>query len=77
MVIIMIIIMERIQWLVERNQITLYRMAKDLGFSTSKVSAWKQKGTLPTSDALVKIADYFDVSLDYLVGRSDTPDRVR
>lgn len=29
----------------------------------------------PTASVLVALADYFDVSLDYLVGRSDDPER--
>jgi transcriptional regulator with XRE-family HTH domain len=29
----------------------------------------------PTFDGLLALADYFDVSLDYLVGRSDNPER--
>jgi XRE family transcriptional regulator len=30
---------------------------------------------VPTATALIALADYFDVSLDYLVGRSDDPKR--
>ena len=59
--------------LAERN-ITAYKMAKECGFSTSKVSAWKQKGTLPTIDAYSAMADFFDVSIDYLAGRTDNPE---
>ena len=29
----------------------------------------------PTLSVLVRLADFFDVSLDYLVGRSDAPER--
>ncbi len=29
----------------------------------------------PNIETLIKLADYFDVSLDYLVGRSDNPNR--
>ena len=29
----------------------------------------------PSFDALISLADFFNVSLDYLVGRSDNPDR--
>ncbi len=68
-------IFDKIQELAEQRGITLYKMAKDIGFSTSKVSAWKVKGTLPTIAALIQIADYFNVSLDYLVGRDDVPNR--
>ena len=30
---------------------------------------------IPTATVLISLADYFDVSLDYLVGRSDNPKR--
>ena len=33
-------------------------------------------GSIPKSDTLAKIADYLDVSVDYLLGRVDTPEVV-
>jgi transcriptional regulator with XRE-family HTH domain len=46
-----------------------------LGYSTATATHWKN-GTIPKGDALLKIADYFNVSVDYLLGKSDlkTPD---
>jgi Predicted transcriptional regulators len=34
-----------------------------------------EAGHSPSYEALIALADYFDVSLDYLVGRSDVPER--
>ena len=43
-----------------------------LGFSSSMVTKWKN-GVMPGSEALIKIADYFNVSIDSLLGRK-TPE---
>lgn len=45
-------------------------VAKKLGIASSIVSQWKQ-GSYPNAQHLLLIADYFDVSLDYLLGRSN------
>ena len=38
------------------------------------ITKWKTEGTLPNGETLIKIADYLDVSIDYLVGRTDKPE---
>lgn len=43
-------------------------VALELNISRGTVSAWKNKGTTPQRDILQKIADYFDVTVDYLLG---------
>lgn len=43
-----------------------------IGLSNAVATHWKN-GTLPKADVLVKIADYLEVSVDYLLGRTDTP----
>lgn len=37
------------------------------------ITQWKQGKQKPSADALSKLADYFDVSVDYLLGRTDDP----
>lgn len=54
------------------NNTTVSGLVKELGLSTSKVTAWKN-GTIPKGDILAKIADYFKVSVDYLLGRTSIP----
>ena len=45
----------------------------ELGLSRSLVTSWKN-GTIPNNTTLVKIADYFNVSVDYLLGNeTETP----
>lgn len=43
-----------------------------LGLSTSKGTAWR-KGSVPNGEILLKIASYFHVSTDYLLGNTDDP----
>ena len=43
-----------------------------IGLSNAVSTHWKN-GTLPKADVLVKIADHLDVSVDYLLGRSESP----
>ena len=52
------------------------RVAVETGFNKGSISVWKKKyengeDTQPTSEILSKIADYFCVTIDYLLGKTD------
>lgn len=49
-------------------------VAKEIGISSGIVTKWKTAKTLPNGETLIKIADYLDCSVDYLLGRTDCPD---
>ena len=53
--------------LCEFKQKTPNGVAKELGFASSSVTQWKH-GSTPRPIALQKIADYFGVSVHYLLG---------
>ena len=54
---------------------TMVDIAKRLKVTKQSVHQWNSQKSLPTADKLVELADFFNVSLDYLVGRSNSPTR--
>ena len=48
--------------------ISQVKLAKELGVSKQCVSNWENDNILPSIDMLVKIASFFKVSCDYLLG---------
>lgn len=61
--------MNRIKELRKAKGITQQKMANDLGLSRSAISMYEIEASEPDFDTIRRIADYFDVSLDYLMGR--------
>jgi len=61
---------KRLEQLMYDEKISEYKLTQELNLSKSAIWNWKQ-GSYPTADKLVKLADYFEVSVDYLLGRSD------
>lgn len=57
--------------LLEKHGITAYKVAKATGITTSTLTSWKQGKYVPKPDKLQKIADYFGVSLGYLMGTEE------
>lgn len=53
--------------LLKDRGITAYKVAKDTGVTTATLSSWKTGRYEPKPEKLKIIADYFGVSLDYLM----------
>lgn len=62
---------ERFEKLLKEHGISTYRVAKDTKITTSLFSQWKSGKNQPKTSTLQKIADYFGVSLDWLLGNTD------
>ena len=62
----------RIKYLRERNNISQIEFAKKIGVSNTVLSRYESGDRKPDYDTLQMIADFFDVSTDYLLGRTDT-----
>lgn len=64
---------ERLRNLREARGLSQKEFADILGVERTRYGKWETKGYEPTFDVLIRIADYFDVSLDYLLGRVEKP----
>ncbi|MFS0723871.1 helix-turn-helix domain-containing protein [Paenibacillus sp. 1P07SE] len=56
--------------LLEEREITAYRVAKETGVTTATLTSWKQGKYTPKQEKLQKIADFFGVTVDFLLGVS-------
>lgn len=61
----------RYEKLVNEKKVSNYRVAKETGITQTTLSDWKKGKITPKTDTLQKIADYFNVTLDYLTGNSE------
>ncbi|MDE5721877.1 MAG: helix-turn-helix domain-containing protein [Clostridia bacterium] len=61
----------RLKQLRESNNITQLRLALDLGTNQNTISRYETGEREADYSMLIKIADYFNVSLDYLLCRTD------
>lgn len=58
---------EIFEQLLKKHGVTAYRVAKDTGVTTATLTSWKQGKYTPKREKLEKIAEYFGVSIDYLM----------
>lgn len=61
----------RFDFLCKEKEVTYYKVAKELHFDNSYITRWINKNYLPSLELLDLISDYFGVSIDYLLGRTD------
>ena len=64
---------QRIFEIMKERNISQAQLSKNTGISPSTISDWKKKNTSPSSDKLSVIADFLEVSVEYLLGIGDTP----
>lgn len=64
---------ERLKELREESGLSLKEMSKKLNgkVSAAAIGRWEQGTRIPKMDGLIALADFFGVSIDYLVGRED------
>ena len=54
----------------DTRNVSSYRLSKDIGVSDSLIGYYRMGKNSPSLENLVKIADYFEISVDKLIGRS-------
>ncbi|MBQ7661636.1 MAG: helix-turn-helix transcriptional regulator [Clostridia bacterium] len=65
-------IAERIKELREQRGITQTELAKKIGITRSGVNAWEMGISMPSTQYVVELAQFFGVSTDYLLGVEKT-----
>ena len=66
---------DRFKQLRTERRLSQQNLADQLGFSKSSVNMYERGEREPGLESMETIADYFNVDLDYLMGRSDIPNR--
>lgn len=64
-----ILIAERIRELMKEEGLNQVRLADKIGVKQNTISAWLLEKKEPCITSLWLLADYFNVSIDYLIGR--------
>ena len=61
----------RLKELREEKNLTQWDVANGIQTSQRNIGRWENGEVIPSADVVVKLADYFEVSADYLLGRTD------
>ena len=64
---------ERIRGLRKSKKLTQEQLAALVGVERSTIGKWESTSIIPSSDMLIELSDFFNVSIDYLLGNADNP----
>lgn len=62
---------DRIKQLANDHSMSIAELERKLNFANGSISKWDKQS--PSMDRITLVADYFDVTTDYLIGRNQTP----
>lgn len=65
--------MKNLRELREKRNINQLKIAVDLGITQESISKYETDNAFPSKDTLIRLAEYFDCSVDYLLDRTDNP----
>ncbi|WP_258088149.1 helix-turn-helix domain-containing protein [Weissella fangxianensis] len=68
--------MNRLKELRKAKGLTQHQLANELGISQQSYARYEKGDREPNIATLIKLADYFDVSVDYLIGHEKTPNHM-
>lgn len=67
---------DRIKKLCKINNINIARLEKETGLSNGQIGKWKERQ--PRADLLYNVANYFNVSMEYLLtGKKEEPEEIK
>lgn len=62
---------KRLKELMQLQSLSISKLSQETGIPKSTINCWLLQIRSPQIDSLVEIADYFGVTIDYLLGRED------
>ena len=62
---------KRFRQLLNDNKLDLQKLSDEIGIARSTMNDWKLGKKMPGADGVRKLADYFNITTDYLLGKTD------
>ena len=64
---------EALSKLMKERNVTSKELSETLKFGKNQIKYWKDNGNIPNGEILIDLSDYFNVPVDFLLGRKSVP----